>query len=89
MLNDLYFKTTCNIRPHFLGPMGGLKIEGPLYAIYGTTSVKWLNYPNPPLQEILLLFGSPPTPLTRKVVLAFKTQHDSELENIEHFQVLV
>ncbi len=26
MLNDLYFKTTCNIRPHFLGPMGGLKI---------------------------------------------------------------
>ncbi len=31
MLNDLYFKTTSNIRPHFLGPMGGLKIEGPLY----------------------------------------------------------
>ena len=31
MLNDLYFKTTCNIRPHFIGPMGGLKIEGPLY----------------------------------------------------------
>ncbi len=31
MLNDLYFKTTCNIRPPFLGPMGGLKIEGPLY----------------------------------------------------------
>ncbi len=30
MLNDLYFKTTCNIRPHFLGPMGGLKLEGPL-----------------------------------------------------------
>ncbi len=30
MLNDLYFKTTCKIRPHFLGPMGGLKIEGPL-----------------------------------------------------------
>ncbi len=30
MLNNLYFKTTCNIRPHFLGPMGGLKIEGPL-----------------------------------------------------------
>ncbi len=24
---NLYFKTTCNIRPHFLGPMGGLKIE--------------------------------------------------------------
>ncbi len=23
--------TTCNIRPHFLGPMGGLKIEGLLY----------------------------------------------------------
>ena len=31
MLNDLYFKTTCNIRPYFLGPIGGLKIEGPLY----------------------------------------------------------
>ncbi len=34
VLNDLYFKTTCNIRPHFLGPMGGLKIEGPLYMGY-------------------------------------------------------
>ncbi len=32
MLNDLHVKTTCNIRPHFLGPMGGLKIEGPLYS---------------------------------------------------------
>ncbi len=31
VLNDLYFKTTCNIRLHFLGHMGGLKIEGPLY----------------------------------------------------------
>ncbi len=31
MLNDLDFKTTCNIRPHFVDPMGGLKIEGPLY----------------------------------------------------------
>ncbi len=31
MLNDLYFKTTCNIRPYFLGSMGGFKIEGPLY----------------------------------------------------------
>ncbi len=31
MLNDLYFKTICNIRPHFLGPMGALKIEGLLY----------------------------------------------------------
>ncbi len=31
MLNDLYFKTTCNIRPHFLRPMGGLKMEGSLY----------------------------------------------------------
>ena len=30
-LNDLYFKTTCNIRPHLLGPMGGLKIERQLY----------------------------------------------------------
>ncbi len=33
VLNDLYFKTTCNIRPHVLGPMGGLKIEGPLYMV--------------------------------------------------------
>ncbi len=31
MLNDRYFRTTCNKRPHFLGPIGGLKIEGPLY----------------------------------------------------------
>ena len=37
MLNDLYFKTTCNIRPHFLGPMGGLKIEGPLYSPYASS----------------------------------------------------
>ncbi len=34
VLNDLYFKTTCNIRPHFLGPMGGLKIEGLRYMLY-------------------------------------------------------
>ncbi len=33
MENDLYFKTTCNIRPHFPGPMGDLKMEGPLYAL--------------------------------------------------------
>ncbi len=31
VLSDLYFKTTCNIRPHFLGPMGGLKMEELLY----------------------------------------------------------
>ena len=30
MLNDLDFKNNCNMRPHFLGPMGGLKIEPPL-----------------------------------------------------------
>ncbi len=30
-VNDLYFKTTSNIRPYFLGPIGGLKIEEPLY----------------------------------------------------------
>ncbi len=30
MLNDLYFKTTCNIR-HFPGPMDGLKMEGLMY----------------------------------------------------------
>ncbi len=33
MLNDLYFKTICNIRPHFLGPVGDLKI-GPLYRMF-------------------------------------------------------
>ena len=27
MINGLYFKTTCNIRPQFVGPMGGLKID--------------------------------------------------------------
>ncbi len=37
MLNDVYFKTTCNIRPHFLGLMGGLKMEGALY-MYGLNS---------------------------------------------------
>ncbi len=31
VLNDLYFKTTYSIRPHFLGPIGGLKMEGLLY----------------------------------------------------------
>ncbi len=40
MLNDLYFKTTCNIRPHFLGPMGGLNIEGPLYYIQWSLSLR-------------------------------------------------
>ncbi len=31
LLNDFYLKATCNIRPHFFGPMGGLVIDGPLY----------------------------------------------------------
>ncbi len=31
VLNSLYFKTTCNARPHFIGPMVGLKIEVLLY----------------------------------------------------------
>ncbi len=35
VLNDLYFKTTCNIRPHFLGHMGGLTIEELLYTMIG------------------------------------------------------
>ncbi len=43
MLNDLYFKTTCNIRPHFLGPIGGLKIEGPLYSVE-TSRWKFASY---------------------------------------------
>ncbi len=42
LLNDLYFKTTCNIRPHFLGPMGGLRIEGPLYKQTGPIGILWL-----------------------------------------------
>ena len=40
VLNNLSFKTAYNIRPHFLGPMGGLKIERPLYMIY-LLSVSW------------------------------------------------
>ena len=31
VLLKLYFKTTCNIRPHFNNPMGGLKIDGSLH----------------------------------------------------------
>ena len=31
MSNGLYFKTTYSIRPHLLGPIGGLKIERSLY----------------------------------------------------------
>ena len=50
--NDLYFKTTCNIRTHFLGPMRGLKIDGLWYVLIeapcpsgrvGVTS-KYFNY---------------------------------------------
>ncbi len=33
VLLNLYFKTTCNIRPHLHGPMSGIKIEGPLYML--------------------------------------------------------
>ena len=43
MLSDLYFKTNCNIRPHFLDPMGGLKIEGPLY-FFGKSKTRYQNY---------------------------------------------
>ncbi len=51
MLNDLYFKITGNIRPYFLGPMGGLKTEGPMYihvAVFVCTQVVWSE-----LREIL------------------------------------
>ncbi len=41
VLNDLHLKTTCNIRPHFLGPMGGLNIEVLLYTLLA--SYKRLN----------------------------------------------
>ncbi len=49
MLNDLYFKTTCNKRPHFLGPMGGLKLEGQLlfikaYIIYPSGQESHLSF---------------------------------------------
>ncbi len=52
VLNDLCFKTTCNIRPHFLGPMSGLKIEEPLYiyrtpysgAMCNSNSLYWSNF---------------------------------------------
>ncbi len=43
MLNDLYFKTTYNIRPHFLGPMGGLKIEVSLYRDFSSYAVFYLE----------------------------------------------
>ncbi len=29
--NNLYFQNTCNIKTHFLGSTGGLKIEGLLH----------------------------------------------------------
>ena len=29
------FKTTCDIEPHFLHPMGGLKLQGPLHMYTG------------------------------------------------------
>ncbi len=32
VLLNLHFKTTCHIRQHFQGPIGGLKIEGPLHS---------------------------------------------------------
>ncbi len=52
MLLNLYFKTTCNIRLHFHGPIGGLTIEGPLY--YLEPAVVWCKYlPDEP--ELLLL----------------------------------
>ena len=42
VLNDPYFKTTYNIRPHFLGPMGGLKVEGLLYVHYTVNGTDYL-----------------------------------------------
>ncbi len=42
VLNGLYFKTTSNIRRHFLGPMGGLKIEALLYQVF---TIGLLNFP--------------------------------------------
>ncbi len=35
LLMNLYVKITCHIRAHFLGPMGGLKIEGAVYSLHG------------------------------------------------------
>ncbi len=43
MLDDLYFKTICNIEPHFLCPMGGLKIEGTLYKFHTFQNLDFLS----------------------------------------------
>ena len=42
VLLNLHFKTTCSIRPHFHGRIGGLKIEGPLYCDIKT--LEWRNH---------------------------------------------
>ncbi len=34
ILQPSILRPPCNIRPHFLGPMGGLKIEEPLYLTF-------------------------------------------------------
>ncbi len=47
MLNGLYFKTTY-IRPHtsILRPLGGLKIEGPLYMLLMYIHSRQMVYPD-------------------------------------------
>ncbi len=37
VLLNIYFKTTCSIRPHVYGLMGGVKIKGPLYCYNAIT----------------------------------------------------
>ncbi len=37
---NLSYRTTCTIRPHLHGPIGGLKIEGPLYQLAGKQAVQ-------------------------------------------------
>ena len=45
MLNDHYFKTTCDIGSHFLGPMGGLKIEDHCTSFHNSSSDVFVRIP--------------------------------------------
>ncbi len=60
VLNNLYFKTTCNIRPNFLGPIGGLKIAGPLYIIIYYKC--YYNYPSSVLAAVVVVTWNTPCP---------------------------
>ncbi len=53
VLNYLLFKTTRNIIPHFLCPMGGLNIEGTLHIFFCSI---WKKVPLPPLCFFILYY---------------------------------